>query len=134
MGSGQQCSLRFYPEGDLLKPTGTEVWAGYSGDRLWNVLGMLREWHCLTWAWQTIVLKGKHSGSRRLKAATLGEFQQPELAEVQGAVLSSSFLCPEYSRQIRQDQFPPTLHVSVPPDGQKAWVQVSKAHFTTKRP
>lgn len=43
MGSGQQCSLRFYPEGDLLKPTGTEVWAGYSGDRLGNVLGMLAD-------------------------------------------------------------------------------------------
>jgi hypothetical protein len=43
MGSGQQCSLRFYPEGDLLKPTGTEVWAGYSGDRLGNVLGMLSD-------------------------------------------------------------------------------------------
>ncbi len=43
MGNGQQCSLRFYPEGDLLRPTGTTVWAGYSGDRLGNVLGMLAD-------------------------------------------------------------------------------------------
>ncbi len=43
MGSGQQCSLRFYPDSDLLRPTGTQVWAGYSGDRLGNVLGMLAD-------------------------------------------------------------------------------------------
>lgn len=41
MGEGQQCSLRFYPDGDLLRPTGTRVRAGYRGDRLGNVLGML---------------------------------------------------------------------------------------------
>lgn len=40
MSRGQKCSLRFYPEGDLLRPTGTRVRAGYSGDRLGNVLGM----------------------------------------------------------------------------------------------
>ena len=43
MGQGQQCSLRFYPEGNLLRPTGTAVRAGYSGDRLGNVLGMLAD-------------------------------------------------------------------------------------------
>jgi hypothetical protein len=43
MGEGQQCSLRFYPEGDLMRPTGTGVRAGYSGDRLGNVLGMLAD-------------------------------------------------------------------------------------------
>ncbi|HQO62974.1 MAG TPA: hypothetical protein PK528_05130 [Syntrophorhabdus sp.] len=43
MGNNQQCSLRFYPEGDLLRPTGTSVRAGYSGDRLGNVLGMLAD-------------------------------------------------------------------------------------------
>lgn len=40
MGHGQKCSLRFYPEGALLRPTGTPVAAGFSGDRLGNVLGI----------------------------------------------------------------------------------------------
>jgi hypothetical protein len=40
MGQGQQCSLRFFPEGEILRPVGTAVRAGYSGDRLGNVLGM----------------------------------------------------------------------------------------------
>lgn len=40
MGQGQKCSLRFYPEGYVLHPTGTPVAAGYSGDRLGNVIGM----------------------------------------------------------------------------------------------
>jgi hypothetical protein len=40
MSQGQKCSLRFYPEGALLRPTGTPVAAGRSGDRLGNVLGM----------------------------------------------------------------------------------------------
>lgn len=40
MTQGQKCSLRFYPEGALLRPTGTLVAAGYSGDRLSNVLGI----------------------------------------------------------------------------------------------
>ena len=43
MGQGQKCSLRFYPEGISFKPTGTRVLAGYSGDRLGNVLGMLAD-------------------------------------------------------------------------------------------
>lgn len=43
MGIGQQCSLRFYPEGDILRPTGTPVRSGFSGDRLGNVLGMLSD-------------------------------------------------------------------------------------------
>ena len=40
MSQGQKCSLRFYPEGTLLRPTGIPVFAGQSGDRLGNVLGM----------------------------------------------------------------------------------------------
>jgi hypothetical protein len=43
MGAGQRCSLRFFPEGSLLRPTGTRVRAGYSGDRLGNILGMLAD-------------------------------------------------------------------------------------------
>ena len=40
ISQGQQCSLRFYPEGALLRPTGIRVVPGRSGDRLENVLGM----------------------------------------------------------------------------------------------
>lgn len=40
MSQGQKCSLRIYPEGALLRPTGTPVVAGFSGDRLGNVLGI----------------------------------------------------------------------------------------------
>lgn len=40
MSQRQKCSLRFYPEGALLRPTGTPVTAGSSGDRLGNVLGL----------------------------------------------------------------------------------------------
>ena len=40
MSQGQKCSLRFYPDGALLRPTGIPVSAGQSGDRLGNVLGM----------------------------------------------------------------------------------------------
>jgi len=40
MSQGQKCSLRFYPEGDLLRPTGTMIRAGQSNDRLGNVLRM----------------------------------------------------------------------------------------------
>jgi hypothetical protein len=43
MGIGQKCSLRFYPEGQILRPTGTAVRSGFSGDRLGNVLGMLSD-------------------------------------------------------------------------------------------
>jgi hypothetical protein len=43
MGQAQKCSLRFFPDGDLLRPTGKTVRAGYSGDRLSNVLGMLAD-------------------------------------------------------------------------------------------
>jgi hypothetical protein len=43
LGSGQQCSLRFFPDGETLRPTGTRVQAGFSGDRLGNVLGMLAD-------------------------------------------------------------------------------------------
>ena len=40
ISQGQQCSLRFFPDGALLRPTGTPVIAGRSGDRLGNLLGM----------------------------------------------------------------------------------------------
>jgi hypothetical protein len=43
MGQGQKCSLRFFPEGAVLRPTGTGVYPGFSGDRLRNVLGMLAD-------------------------------------------------------------------------------------------
>jgi len=43
MAQGQKCSLRFYPDGQLLRPTGTGARAGYSGDRLSNVLLMLSD-------------------------------------------------------------------------------------------
>jgi len=41
MGHGLKCSLRFFPDGRVLRPTGIEVRAGYSGDRLGNVMGVL---------------------------------------------------------------------------------------------
>jgi len=43
MGQGQKCSLRFFPEGNALRATGTGVLPGFSGDRLTNVLGMLSD-------------------------------------------------------------------------------------------
>lgn len=43
MAQGQQCSLRFYAEGTLLKPTGRQTRAGLSGERLINVLGILTD-------------------------------------------------------------------------------------------
>lgn len=43
MEQGQKCSLRFYPEGKKMKPTGTYTGAGYSGERLGNVLGILAD-------------------------------------------------------------------------------------------
>ena len=43
MGQGQKCSLRFFPEGEILQPTGIQVTPGFSGSRLGNVLGMLAD-------------------------------------------------------------------------------------------
>ena len=43
MGQGQKCSLRFFPEGELLHPTGVRVRPGFSGSRLGNVLGVLAD-------------------------------------------------------------------------------------------
>lgn len=43
MGHGLKCSLRFFPDGPRLRPTGMEVAAGFSGDRLGNVLGILSD-------------------------------------------------------------------------------------------
>lgn len=41
MGQQQKCSLRFYPDGQVFRPTGKLTKAGYSGSRLGNVFGML---------------------------------------------------------------------------------------------
>jgi hypothetical protein len=38
-----KCTLRFYPDGQLLWTTGTGVKAGRSGDRLGNVVGLLAD-------------------------------------------------------------------------------------------
>ena len=38
MGAGQKCSLRFFPDGPLLRPTGIGMVPGHSNDRLTNVL------------------------------------------------------------------------------------------------
>lgn len=43
LGQGQKCSLRFFPEGAVLRPTGTRVAASYSGDRLGNVMGFFAD-------------------------------------------------------------------------------------------
>jgi hypothetical protein len=43
MGSGQQCSLRFFPDGELFRSTAIQVSAGRSGTRLANVLGILSD-------------------------------------------------------------------------------------------
>ena len=38
-----KCTLRFYPDGQVLWTTGTGVKAGRSGDRLGNVIGLLAD-------------------------------------------------------------------------------------------
>jgi hypothetical protein len=43
MGQGQRCSLRFFPEGHTLRPTGVGVTPGLSGSRLRNVLMTLSD-------------------------------------------------------------------------------------------
>ena len=43
MGGGQQCSLRFFPDGELFRSTAVQVAAGRSGTRLANVLGVLSD-------------------------------------------------------------------------------------------
>ena len=43
MGAGQKCSLRFFPDGPLLRPTGIGVSPGYSDERLTNVLRILTD-------------------------------------------------------------------------------------------
>lgn len=43
MGNGLKCSLRFFPDGRVLRPTGMVVRAGFSGDRLGNVMGILAD-------------------------------------------------------------------------------------------
>jgi hypothetical protein len=43
MGNGLKCSLRFFPDGRVLRPTGMIVRAGFSGDRLGNVMGILAD-------------------------------------------------------------------------------------------
>ncbi len=41
MGAGQKCSLRFFPDGPLLRSTGISLAPGHSNDRLTNVLRTL---------------------------------------------------------------------------------------------
>ena len=43
MAAGGDCTLRFYPDGELLYTTGLDVKAGRSGERLGNVLGNLAD-------------------------------------------------------------------------------------------
>ena len=43
MGAGQKCSLRFFPDGPVLRPTGIGVLPGHSNDRLTNVLRILAD-------------------------------------------------------------------------------------------
>jgi len=43
MGQGQQCSLRFFPEGKKLIPTGIDTNAGVSGSRLNNTMRMMAD-------------------------------------------------------------------------------------------
>ena len=43
MGAGQKCSLRFFPDGPLLRPTGIGMLPGHSNDRLTNVLRILTD-------------------------------------------------------------------------------------------
>lgn len=49
MGSGQKCSLRFFPDGPTLRATGIGVFAGHSQDRLSNVLRILADVGALGW-------------------------------------------------------------------------------------
>jgi hypothetical protein len=43
MASGGPCTLRFFTEGERVCSTGIAVVAGYSGDRLSNVIRMLSD-------------------------------------------------------------------------------------------
>lgn len=43
MSQGQQCSLRFFPEGQRLIPTGIDTHAGWSGSRLDNTIRMMAD-------------------------------------------------------------------------------------------
>jgi hypothetical protein len=43
MSQGQKCSLRFFPEGDVLHSTGIGVTPGFSNTRLDNLLGILAD-------------------------------------------------------------------------------------------
>jgi len=43
ISQGQKCSLRFWPEGPVLRATGTPTAPGFSATRLTNVLGMLAD-------------------------------------------------------------------------------------------
>lgn len=43
MGQGADCSLRFFPEGQKLIPTGIETYAGQSGSRLDNTIRMMSD-------------------------------------------------------------------------------------------
>lgn len=59
MGQGLKCSLRFFPDGRILRPTGVGVAAGFSGDRLGNVLGILSDIGMTKAADHGLVLSGR---------------------------------------------------------------------------
>ncbi|MBZ9696469.1 MULTISPECIES: hypothetical protein [unclassified Mesorhizobium] len=48
MSNGQKCSLRFFPDGNLLRLTANQTGAGFSGSRLDNTLGILVDIGVLT--------------------------------------------------------------------------------------
>ena len=43
MGGGMKCSLRFFTDGRVLRPTCVHVRAGFSNNRLGNVMGILTD-------------------------------------------------------------------------------------------
>jgi len=59
MGHGLKCSLRFFPDGRVLRPTGMGAVAGYSGDRLGNVIGMLEDLGFITRAGDGLTPRGE---------------------------------------------------------------------------
>ena len=71
MGSGQKCSLRFFPEGARLAPTGFGVSASYSGDRLGNVLNIAADLGWLDRGPEGFVISA--DGQAALTAGAFGE-------------------------------------------------------------
>ncbi len=59
MGNGLKCSLRFFPDGRILRPTGMHVAAGFSGDRLSNVIGILADLGMIDYGSDTLSARGR---------------------------------------------------------------------------